>query len=151
MGVVGALEVVKVDEQDREWLAAAARARERLFEELVRRRSVVQPGERVVGGLVGEALLEALALHDRAREHEHGLAQRLAETARQRFGEDGVLEGAFGQRAGLLFHQAQVADEVVKRLRDDGRLLRAARGQARKLEISAADRARDLPSAATDA
>ena len=67
--VVGPLEVIEVDEQDGDRLAAAARPRERLIEELDRRGAVVQAGERVVRRLVNEALLEGVALDDRPGEH----------------------------------------------------------------------------------
>ena len=102
--------------------------------------AVVQAGERVVGGLVHEALLEPVALDDRAGEHGDGLLQRLAETARERLGEDRIIKRAFGERARLGLQQAQVRYEVVERLRGDHGLLRPARPERRQLEVAVAHR-----------
>ena len=60
--VVDGLEVVEVDEQHGHPDAVAQRPRDRVADALVEQRPVGQVGDRIVEGLVGELLLERLAL-----------------------------------------------------------------------------------------
>ena len=62
--VVDGLEVVEVDEHDGHADALAQRPRHGVADALVEQRAVGQVGDRVVEGLVGELLLELLALGD---------------------------------------------------------------------------------------
>ena len=60
--VVDGLEVVEVDEQHRHPDALAQRPRDRVADALVEQRPVGEMRDRIVEGLVGELLLEGLAL-----------------------------------------------------------------------------------------
>ena len=62
--VVDGLEVVEVDEHDADRPAAAERAHERMLDAVGEERAVGELGDRVVEGLVGELILERLALAD---------------------------------------------------------------------------------------
>ena len=60
--VVDGLEVVEIDEQDGHSDAVAQRPCDRMADALVEQRAVGEMGYRIVEGLVGELLLERLAL-----------------------------------------------------------------------------------------
>jgi hypothetical protein len=62
--VVHRLEVVEVDEQNRESGPAPPQSRNGMREAVFEERAVGQPSQRVVEGLVPELLLECLALAD---------------------------------------------------------------------------------------
>ncbi len=80
--VVDPLEAVEVDEQQRDTRTAAARTRERAGHLLDEQRAAPEAGEAVVGRVVLEPLLEALAFGDVLERAEEpgdptvGLAQR---------------------------------------------------------------------------
>ena len=77
--IVDGLEVVEVEVQDRRRSAAAARAREGVTEAVPEERSVRQPGQDVVEGLVAELLLERLPLGDVAVVDDHAADGRVVE------------------------------------------------------------------------
>ena len=74
--VVDGLEVVEVDEQQRDRAAHAASPREREVELILDQDAVGQPGEAVVIGEVGELLLTAQPLGDVARDPVHDRVTR---------------------------------------------------------------------------
>ena len=76
-GVVDVLEVVEVDEEHRDPLARSPRACERVLEPLGEQHAVGEVGERVVERLVGEALLELLALVHAAQGEDHAAEVRV--------------------------------------------------------------------------
>ena len=63
-GVVDRLEVVEVEEDDREPAAVATGAGDGVADALAEQRAVGEAGDGVVEGLVGELVLEGLALGD---------------------------------------------------------------------------------------
>ena len=73
--VVDGLEVIEIDEQHGHPDAVAQRPRDRVADALVEQRPVGEMGDRIVEGLVGELLLERLALRDVAAV-EHDPADR---------------------------------------------------------------------------
>ena len=73
--VVDRLEVVEIDEQHGHAHAVAQRPGDRMADALVEQRAVGEMGDRIVEGLVGELLLERLALRDIAAV-EHDPADR---------------------------------------------------------------------------
>ena len=77
MRVVDGAEAVQAEQQHRD--AAAQRARERLLEALLEEQPVRQAGQRVVQGLVGDALLQPARLGDVGdRDHHAGSGRRAA-------------------------------------------------------------------------
>ena len=74
--VVDRLEVVEIEEQQREWrLAATMRARQRVLRAIAQQRAVGQSGERIMERLMGELRLQRGPFADVARvEHDptHG-------------------------------------------------------------------------------
>ena len=67
-GVVDLLEPVEVHQQEADRAGAAARRRQGTVEPVGEQRAVGQSGERIVQGLVGEGVLDSLALADVARD-----------------------------------------------------------------------------------
>ena len=72
-GVVDRLEVVEVEEQDRDREGGAQLARQRVFDAVAEQRAVGQLGQRIVEGPVAQLLLERAALADIAERDDDGL------------------------------------------------------------------------------
>ena len=76
-GVVDLLEIVEVDVDQRERLAAAARARDRLLQRMLELQPVRDLGQRVVARQVADPALGALAFGDVARNEDAALEARI--------------------------------------------------------------------------
>ena len=125
-GVVDGLEVVEVQEQHRERPAVVAPATERVLHAIAEQRPVREVGDRVVERLVGELLLELLALGDVAQVDDDsadgGLVQKVGDQA---FGvqqatiavADAELERLRGLRGEREQHHERRLEERLIRLR----------------------------------
>ena len=154
--VVDRLEVVEVEEDDRDAVLLAAVARDGVAHALDEQRAVGEVGDRVVEGLVGELLLEGLALADVAAvEHDPAdgvvleqvrvqdleLAQRRRRVWRSEHSSDlGLAPGVRGavgqqaQQAAVLVGGQQAVEaraDHVRRARSRGRARSTGSGRRR--------------------
>ena len=123
--VVDRLEVVEVHEQDRGVLVVARLAVECVLDAVAEQRAVGEPGDGVVERLVGELLLELLALADVAHvEHDAGHVRVVHQVRAQRL--DGDRRAVAVAQAEL--HQPGVADRRARGVREEAEHARAVVG-----------------------
>jgi hypothetical protein len=109
---------------------------------------IVDPGERVVGRLVLEALLAVGPVGDRARQHLDRRVELSAERAGQLLGDPGIVEIRIGERLDLAVEEAQVHEHVVERRRGVGHLVGACRRQQLTGQVARTDPAHGIDQAA---
>nr|WP_207168313.1 hypothetical protein [Blastococcus sp. TML/C7B] len=125
VAVVDRLEAVQVDEEQAGHLAGAPAAVQGGGHEGDGLGAVGQPGERVVGRLVGEGELQLLALADRVHDLLHGRVHDLAERAGERLLEQGVVQVTTGHGLRLVLDAAEPGDGGAEGGGDGAHLARA--------------------------